>query len=240
MARVQLELGGKNPAVVVEHDDLEGAAREIVSAAFLCSGQRCTAISRVIVAQNQADELVERILAQVGRIRVGDGLEEGTTMGPLVSRGQLETVESYVRRGLESGARLLAGGSRLAGEPDDEGYLYAPTLFDYVAPGSPLAQEEIFGPVLPVIRVGGFDEAVEVANGTRYGLAAALFTSKMKLAQAFSRRVRAGMIHINHGTASQAHVPFGGVKESGQGAYSIGYTAKDFYTNLKTVYVKWE
>ena len=93
--------------MVVAHDDLEGAAREIVSAAFLCSGQRCTAISRVIVAQNQADELVERILAQVGRIRVGDGLEEGTTMGPLVSRGQLETVESYVRRGLESGARLL-------------------------------------------------------------------------------------------------------------------------------------
>lgn len=240
MAKVQLELGGKNPAVVIEHDDLEGAAREIVSAAFLCSGQRCTALSRVIVAQDQADELVERILCHLGGIRVGDGLAEGTTMGPLVSRAQLDTVESYVRRGMETGARLLAGGRRLTSDPDREGYFYAPTIFDHVAPDSPLALEEIFGPVLPVIRVAGFDEAVAVANGTRYGLAAALFTSKMKLAHAFIRRVRAGMIHINHGTASQAHVPFGGVKESGQGAYSIGYTAKDFYTNLKTVYVKWE
>jgi aldehyde dehydrogenase (NAD+) len=240
MARVQLELGGKNPAVVVEHDDLEGAAREIVSAAFLCSGQRCTALSRVIVVDNQADELVERILAHAGRIRVGDGLEEGTTMGPLVSRAQLDTVERYVKLGLESGARLLAGGRRLAPEPDTGGYYYAPTIFDHVAPDSPLALEEIFGPVLPVIRVGGFDEAVDVANGTRYGLAAALFTSKMKLAHAFIRRVQAGMIHINHGTASQAHVPFGGVKDSGQGAYSIGHTAQEFFTNLKTVYVKWE
>jgi aldehyde dehydrogenase (NAD+) len=161
-------------------------------------------------------------------------------MGPLVSRAQLETVEGYVKLGVESGARLLMGGRRLVDAPDREGYFYAPTIFDHVAPESPLALEEIFGPVLPVIRVGSFDEAVAVANGTRYGLAAALFTSKMKLAHAFIRRVRAGMIHINHGTASQAHVPFGGVKESGQGAYSIGHTAKDFYTNLKTVYVKWE
>jgi aldehyde dehydrogenase (NAD+) len=113
-------------------------------------------------------------------------------------------------------------------------------LFDHVKPDSPLAQEEIFGPVLPVIRVSEFEEAIAIANATRYGLAAALFTSRMKLADAFTRRVRAGMIHINHGTASQAHVPFGGVKDSGQGAYSIGHTAKDFYTNLKAVYVKWE
>ena len=240
MAKVQLELGGKNPAVVVDHDDLEGAAREIVSAAFLCSGQRCTALSRVIVSYEQADELVERILAHVNRIRVGDGLDENTTMGPLVSQGQMEIVESYVRRGLDSGARLLAGGRRLADDPDREGYFYAPTLFDAIQPGSPLAQEEIFGPVLPVIRVSGFDEAVAVANSTRYGLAAALFTARMKLAHAFIQRVQAGMIHVNHGTASQAHVPFGGIKDSGQGAFSIGHTAKEFYTNVKTVYLKWE
>ena len=109
-----------------------------------------------------------------------------------------------------------------------------------MTPDSPLALEEIFGPVLPVIRVRGFEEALEVANSTRYGLAAALFTSKMKYAHAFAETVQAGMIHINHGTASQAHVPFGGVKESGLGAYSIGHTAKDFYTNVKAVYVKWE
>jgi aldehyde dehydrogenase (NAD+) len=240
MAKVQLELGGKNPAVVVDHDDLEGAAREIVSAAFLCSGQRCTALSRVIVVDNQAEELVERILSHVNRIRPGDGLEANTTMGPLVSKAQMETVEGYVRAGLKFGDKLLAGGRRLVEDPDRQGYFYAPTLFDHVTPDSPLATEEVFGPVLPIIRVGGFEEAVAVANSTRYGLAAALFTARMNLAQAFVRTVRAGMIHVNHGTASQAHVPFGGVKDSGQGAYSIGYTAKEFYTNVKAVYAKWE
>jgi aldehyde dehydrogenase (NAD+) len=240
MAKVQLELGGKNPAVVVDHDDLEGAAREIVSAAFLCSGQRCTALSRVIVVENQAEELTERILSHVNRIRVGDGLKSDTTMGPLVSQAQLETVEGYVRAGLAFGDKLLVGGRRLVEDPDRQGYFYAPTVFDHVTPDSPLATEEIFGPVLPIIRVGGFEEAVAVANRTRYGLAAALFTSRMSLAQAFVRTVRAGMIHVNHGTVSQAHVPFGGVKDSGQGAYSIGHTAKDFYTNVKAVYVKWE
>jgi acyl-CoA reductase-like NAD-dependent aldehyde dehydrogenase len=240
MAKVQLELGGKNPAVVVDFDDLELAAREIVGAALQCSGQRCTALSRVIVAEDQADALVEKILAQVNRIQVGDGLDEKTTMGPLSGKSQLETVERFVRIGLETGARLLAGGRRLVDDPDRNGYFYAPTVFDHVTPDSPLALEEIFGPVLPVIRVGGFDEAVQVANGTRYGLAAALFTRDMKMAHVFARSVQAGMIHINHGTASQAHVPFGGVKDSGLGAYSIGHTAKDFYTNLKAVYVKWE
>ncbi len=240
LAKVQLELGGKNPAVVVDCDDLSGAASQIVSAALQCSGQRCTALSRVIVAENQADALVEQILAQVDRIQVGDGLDAKVTMGPLSSKSQLETVEAYVRRGIETGAKLRAGGRRLVDDPDREGYFYAPTVFDHVDAGSALAREEIFGPVLPVIRVGGFEEALAVANGTRYGLAAALFTSKMAFAHAFMRTVQAGMIHVNHGTASQAHVPFGGVKDSGLGAYSIGHTAKDFYTNVKTVYVKWE
>ncbi|MCC7176310.1 MAG: aldehyde dehydrogenase family protein [Bryobacterales bacterium] len=240
LAKVQLELGGKNPAVVVDYDDLEGAAREIVSAALQCSGQRCTAISRVIVGEDQADALVQELLAQISRIRVGDGLDEKTTMGPLSSKTQLETVERYVQIGRDSSAKLLAGGRRLAEDPDRQGYFYAPTLFDHVSPDSPLALEEIFGPVLPVIRVRDFDQALEVANASRYGLAAALFTTKMKCAQAFMRTIRAGMIHINHGTASQAHVPFGGVKDSGLGAYSIGHTAKEFYTNVKAVYVKWE
>jgi aldehyde dehydrogenase (NAD+) len=240
MAKVQLELGGKNPAVVFDHDDLEGAAREIVAAAFQCSGQRCTALSRVIVSNAQADELVNRIAGQMALIRVGDGLEAGTTMGPLVSKAQMEAVDSYVRGGIERGEALVAGGRVLADDPDRQGYFYAPTLFDYVKPASPVAQQEIFGPVLPVIRAGDFDEAIAIANATRYGLAACLFTARMKLADRFARRVRAGMIHINHGTASQAHVPFGGVKDSGQGAYSIGHTAKEFYSNLKAVYMKWE
>lgn len=239
MARVQLELGGKNPAVVIDYDDLDAAACEIVGAAFLCSGQRCTALSRVIVTEAQADALVERILDHVWQIRVGDGLVEGTTMGPLVSKQQLETVNGYVREGVDSGCVLLAGGQPLVENPDQEGYYYAPTVFDQVPPASPLAREEIFGPVLPVIRVRDAEEAISVANSTRYGLAASVFTSRLHLVHEFARRVEAGMIHVNHGTASQAHVPFGGVKDSGQGAYSIGPTAKDFFTNIKAVYVKW-
>jgi aldehyde dehydrogenase (NAD+) len=238
LARVQLELGGKNPAIVVDYDDLEGAAREIVAAAFLCSGQRCTALSRVIVIDRQADALLERILSEVQRIKVGDGLCETTTMGPLVSRTQLHTVDGYVKRGLEWGSRLLAGGKVLVENPDEDGYFYAATVFDQVSPASPLATDEIFGPVLPIIRVHDADEAIAVANVTRYGLAASVFTSRLDLIPQFIARIETGMVHVNHGTASQAHVPFGGRKESGQGAYSIGPTAREFYTHVKTVYAK--
>jgi alpha-ketoglutaric semialdehyde dehydrogenase len=239
LSRVQLELGGKNPAVVIDHEDLDGAAREIVAAAFLCSGQRCTAISRVIVSEGQADALVERILFHVSRIKVGDGLDAATTMGPLVSDGQLRTVDRYVRLGIESGCELLAGGKPLAEEPEKQGYFYAPTVFDRVTPESRLATDEIFGPVLPILRVRDLEEAIAIANGTRYGLAASVFTSRLGYVQQFASRVQAGMIHVNHGTASQAHVPFGGVKDSGQGAYSIGPTAREFYTNAKAIYIRW-
>lgn len=239
LSRVQLELGGKNPAVIMDCTDLDGAAREIVAAAFLCSGQRCTAISRVVVSEAEADALVERILSHVARIKVGDGLDPSTTMGPLVSQGQLSSVDRYVRQGVESGSALLVGGQALGDDPARQGYYYAPTVFDRVPADSPLATEEIFGPVLPVLRVRDLDEAITVVNGTRYGLAASLFTSQLSHIHQFSGRVKAGMIHVNHGTASQAHIPFGGVKDSGQGAYSIGPTAREFYTNAKAIYVRW-
>ena len=239
MAKVQLELGGKNPAIVLECEDLDGAAQEIVAAAFLCSGQRCTALSRVIVEESQADPLLEQLKIHMVKIRVGNGLDPQTTMGPLVSQGQMETVAGYVRKGLEDRATLVVGGRPLVEDPCAEGYFYAPTLFDHVSPNSALAREEIFGPVLPLIRVHSPDEAFEVANSTRYGLAASLFTDNRHLAHEFIQRMESGMVHINHGTASQAHVPFGGVKDSGQGAFSIGPTVKDAFTNVKTVYIKW-
>ena len=239
MAKVQLELGGKNPAIVLECEDLDGAAQEIVAAAFLCSGQRCTALSRVIVEESQADLLLEQLKIHMVKIRVGNGLDPQTTMGPLVSQGQMETVAGYVRKGLEDRATLVVGGRPLVEDPCAEGYFYAPTLFDHVSPNSALAREEIFGPVLPLIRVHSPDEAFEVANSTRYGLAASLFTDNRHLAHEFIQRMESGMVHINHGTASQAHVPFGGVKDSGQGAFSVGPTVKDAFTNVKTVYIKW-
>ncbi|HVN79776.1 MAG TPA: aldehyde dehydrogenase family protein [Terriglobia bacterium] len=239
MAKVQLELGGKNPAVVVDCDDLEGAAREIVAAAFLCSGQRCTALSRVIVANEQADVLLEHLVRLVRQIKVGDGLSESTNMGPLVSKSQLEVVDGYVKRGIDCGAVALTGGRYLVEDPDDQGYFYAPTVLDRVKPDSPVAREEIFGPVLPILRVRDHREAIAVANDTPYGLAASLFTSRLSIISEFIETVESGMVHVNHGTASQAHVPFGGVKDSGQGSYSIGPTAKDFFTSVKSVYVKW-
>jgi len=239
MAKIQLELGGKNPAIVVECNDLDTAAQEIVAAAFLCSGQRCTALSRVIVEESQADQLREHLLTHIGKIRVGNGLDPQTTMGPVVSWKQMEAVAGYVRQGLEDDATLVAGGRALAQNPETEGYFYAPTLFDHVSPKSVLACEEIFGPVLPLIRVKGSQEALEVANSTRYGLAASLFTANPQFVNEFIQNVESGMVHVNHGTASQAHIPFGGVKDSGQGAFSIGPTVKDAFTNVKTVYIKW-
>ena len=239
MAKLQLELGGKNPAIVLECDDLDGAAQEIVAAAFLCSGQRCTALSRVIVQESQADQMRQHLVTHMEKIRVGNGLDPQTTMGPLVSRHQLETVAGYVRKGLHDHSTLVAGGQQLTESPESEGYYYAPTLFDYVSADSALAQEEIFGPVLPMIRVRNAEQALEVANGTRYGLAASLFTGNRHLVDKFVQHVESGMVHVNHGTASQAHVPFGGVKDSGLGAFSIGPTVKDAFTNVKAVYIKW-
>jgi alpha-ketoglutaric semialdehyde dehydrogenase len=239
MAKVQLELGGKNPAVVMDCDDPEGAAREIVAAAFLCSGQRCTALSRVIVKNEQADALLEHLVHLAAQIKVGDGLDRTTNMGPLVSRGQLEIVDNYVKRGVECGAHILAGGHCLVEDVEEQGYFYAPTLLDGVQPDSPVAQEEIFGPVLPILRVRDSQEAIAIANDTPYGLAASLFTSRLSIISEFIEGVQTGMVHVNHGTASQAHVPFGGVKDSGQGAYSIGPTVKDFFTSVKSVYIKW-
>jgi acyl-CoA reductase-like NAD-dependent aldehyde dehydrogenase len=238
LAAVQLELGGKNPAVVIDYDDLQGAAREIVSAAFQCTGQRCTALSRVIVLESQASELVEMLVSEVGRIKVGDGMSAETTMGPLVSMGQLQSTAGYVTQAGKEGLAAITGGKPLVDDPAREGYYYAATVFDGVSPESPLAKEEIFGPVLPVIRVRDVDEAMSIANATHYGLAAALFSSRRDVISRFTANIDAGMIHINHGTASQAHVPFGGRKDSGQGAFSIGPTSREFFAQVKTIYAK--
>jgi aldehyde dehydrogenase (NAD+) len=238
LASVQLELGGKNPAVVIDYDDLQGAAREIVSAAFQCTGQRCTALSRVVVLESQANELVENLVAEVGRIKVGDGMSAETTMGPLVSMGQLQSTAGYVTQAGKEGLSAISGGKPLVDDPAKEGYYYAATVFDGVSPESPLAQEEIFGPVLPVIRVRDVDEAMSIANATHYGLAAALFSTRRDVISRFTGNIEAGMIHINHGTASQAHVPFGGRKDSGQGAFSIGPTSREFFAQVKTIYAK--
>ncbi len=234
LTKVQLEMGGKNAALVYDAEDLEVAAREIVSAAYSSTGQRCTAISRVVVSDEEHDELVERIKELAEQVIVGYGLDTEVQMGPLVSREQLETSERYVEQAVRDGARVVCGGSRV--DVGRDGFYYAATVMDAVAPESALAREEVFGPVLAVLRASSFEEGTHICNATAYGLAACVFTKSLARARGFVAEVDSGMVHVNHGTASQPHIPFGGSKESGYGSFSIGPTAQDFYLADKIVY----
>lgn len=234
--KLQLEMGGKNPAVVSSYADIPHAATEISAAAFAVAGQRCTAISRVIVTPDVREELERTLVERAKALRVGHGSEEGTTMGPIVSKNQFEKIHGSVQAGIGEGARVLTGGSPLTEGAYSEGNFYPPTIVTDVARNSILACEEVFGPVLSIIPVRDFEEALEVANETRYGLTASVFTDDMNLSHSFVTRSQSGMVHVNHGTTSEGQVPFGGIKQSGQGAYGIGDTSKDFFTCLKAVY----
>lgn len=236
LARTQLELGGKNAAVVLDYADLAGAAKQIVSAAFACSGQRCTSISRVVVLQAHAEELTAALLAEIRQLRVGPAWESGVHMGPLVNKEQLEAVQRYVQLGREEGAELLSGGEILRGGAYDTGAYMAPALFGGVTESMTIAREEIFGPVLAVIEADTKEDALRIANATEYGLAASVFTGSLNDANQFAARLEAGMVHINHGTSSEAHMPFGGVKHSGFGAFSIGSSNRQFFTENKVIY----
>jgi aldehyde dehydrogenase (NAD+) len=234
--KVQLEMGGKNGCVVAGCEDPRDAAAQIVAAAYQASGQRCTAISRVIVLEEQREELEAALVEETKKLKVGRGLDEETTMGPLSSRNQLQRSIHYVDLAQSDGARVLLGGREATGEGFDDGHYYEPTILTDVKPGTPAAVDEIFGPVLVVTPVKDFEEALEVHNEVHYGLTSSIFTDDMDLAQAFVRGSEAGMVHVNNGTVSEGHMPFGGVKQSGMGAYGIGATNKEFFTNLKVVY----
>jgi len=233
LGAVQLELGGKNAAYVHSAGDLRQVAAEITNAAIQATGQRCTSISRVIVQEEIADELVALLTEAWSGLKVGPGDAEGTIVGPLVNNSQLKRVQKYVQLGAEEGAVRTT-----PHRPVPEGLYHPPTIFDHVTPDMAVAREEIFGPVLTVIRVRDVQEAITIVNDTEYGLAAVVFSQDLDVAMRFSREVRAGMVHINHGTLSQPHVPFGGVKDSGSGAFSIGLTNAEFFTQSKVVYLK--
>lgn len=239
LAKTQLELGGKNPAIVLDYQDAASVAKQIISAAFACSGQRCTSISRVIVVKEKKAELTEALLQELKQIKVGPAWEQGVSMGPLVNKGHLDSVLEYLKIGLEEGARLRYGGEVLTEGLFSEGAYMNPALLDLVSPDMRVAKEEIFGPVLCVIEVEDKEEALEVANNVEYGLAAAIFTNQISDAYHLADEVEAGMLHINHGTASAAHMPFGGVKQSGTGAFSIGSSNVEFFTETKVVYFEY-
>jgi alpha-ketoglutaric semialdehyde dehydrogenase len=238
MIRVQCEMGGKNPVVVLADADLDLAVESTAQGAFGSTGQRCTATSRVIVEEAIADRFVDALVARAGRVRVGDGLKEGIEMGPAVDEAQLETDLEYIGVGESEGARLLCGGHRPNGDAFANGYFVEPTVFDHVTTRMRIAQEEIFGPVVSVIRVKDFDEALEAANSVRYGLSSAIFTSDTARVFRFIDGIEAGIVHVNSGTpGGEAQLPFGGTKATGVGPREQGSAAAEFFTELKAVYV---
>jgi methylmalonic acid semialdehyde dehydrogenase len=235
--KVQCEMGGKNPVVVLADADLKMALESVVGGAFASTGQRCTASSRVVVEEKVADEFVAMLVERTKTFAVGDGLVPGIEMGPSVDETQMNTVLKYIEIGKKEGT-LLCGGARMSGPKYEKGWFVAPTIFDKVASDSRIAQEEIFGPVLSVIRVKDFDEALEVANSVRYGLSSSIYSTDSNKIFEFIDRIETGMTHVNSPTVGgEAHVPFGGTKHSSIGPHEVGHGAMDFYTDTKVVYL---
>ncbi|MCA1592653.1 MAG: aldehyde dehydrogenase family protein [Acidobacteria bacterium] len=236
--KVQAEMGGKNPVIVLEDADMNLAVESTAQGAFGSAGQRCTATSRAIVVDKIADNFIERMIARAESYKLGDGMDASTEIGPVVDGSQFKSVLRYIDIGREDGASLVCGGSPADGANLRKGYFIKPTVFAGVTPDMRIAREEIFGPVLSVIRVRDFDEAMRVANDSEYGLSSSIFTNDAARIFRFVDEIETGMTHINSPTTGgEAHVPFGGIKSTGIGEREQGSTALDFYTELKVVYV---
>jgi len=237
LKRLSLELGGKNAAVVLRDADLDLAVDGILWSAFGTTGQRCTACSRVIVEQPVADELVRRLADRARALRLGSGLDEGVDVGPLVNGAALEKVESYIEVG-KGEAELVCGGFRAADGELAHGFFFQPSIFAGVRPMDRIGQEEIFGPVLSVIPVADYAEAMTAANQTRYGLSASVFTRDVNATFRAMRDFETGIVYVNAGTTgAETHLPFGGWKETGNGHREAGHAALDTYTEWKSIYV---
>ncbi|QRG65211.1 aldehyde dehydrogenase family protein [Brevibacillus choshinensis] len=237
LKRISLELGGKNAVIVMEDADLDQAAAGIVKAAFTTTGQRCTAASRVIVVESVREELEQRIVALTEKLKVGNGLETGIDIGPLANASQLKTVETYVEIAKQEGGRLLTGGFALKEAAYQGGFYYAPTVVTNVRRDHRIAREEIFGPVLAIISVEHFEEAIEVNNDTEYGLSTSIYTNSLHYANRASRELEAGLVYINNGTSNaETGMAFGGVKMSGNGHREVSHHAFDCMTEWKTIY----
>jgi aldehyde dehydrogenase (NAD+) len=237
MIRVQAEMGGKNPVVVLADADLDLAVEATAQGAFGSTGQRCTATSRVIVEEEVADRFVEGLAARAARVRVGNGLDSGIDMGPAVDGSQLATDVKYIDIGRAEGT-LVCGGGTLKDGDRAHGHFVEPTVFDHVRPSTRIAQEEIFGPVVSVIRVKGFAEAMEAANGVTFGLSSSVFTGDPAKLFRFVDHIETGIVHVNSGTpGGEAQMPFGGMKGTGVGPREQGETALEFFTEVKAVYI---
>jgi aldehyde dehydrogenase (NAD+) len=234
--KVQLELGGKNPVIVLDDADLDLAVEQTLRGAMFSTGQKCTATSRAIVLQDIAEPFTDLLVSRVRELKVGDPLDEETKVGPLVSSGQFDRVLGYLDVAREEGHHLLLGGDRIDG--DDGGYFVAPTVYADMDPNSRLGQEEVFGPVVGTIRAGSLEQAIEIANSVQFGLSASIFTRDIARAFEFIREIRTGVVHVNSETAgAEPQAPFGGMKESSSHSREQGKSAVEFYTDTKTVYL---
>jgi alpha-ketoglutaric semialdehyde dehydrogenase len=231
--RVQLELGGHNPLIVMADASLDKAVEAAYAGAFWSAGQKCTATRRIYVQDQVYEDFKQGLLERIGRGKVGDPSDPETEVGPIVNDTQMQDVLTAVEQGRREGGTLLAGGERV----DDDGFLVAPTLFEDVADDAMLSREEVFGPVTSLYRFSTLDEAIERANAVEFGLSASIFTRDLGATQRFVNEVEAGLLHVNSQTAgADVHVPFGGIKGSGFGPHEQGRAALEFYTEVVTVY----
>jgi aldehyde dehydrogenase (NAD+) len=238
LKHIHLELGGKNAIIVLDDADLDLAVEGIIWSAFGTSGQRCTAASRVIAHDKVYDQLVSRLVAEAEQMRLGYGWDDDTDVGPVINRSALDKIDSYTQIGKDEGATLLTGGEVATGDGLDKGFYYRPTIFGDVDPQMRIAQEEIFGPTTAVIKVKDVDEAISVSNGIKYGLSSSIFTRDVNTAFRAMRDLKAGITYINAGTiGAEVHLPFGGVKDTGNGHREAGQAALDFFTEWKSIYV---
>ena len=235
----QLELGGKNPAIVLDDADLDLAVASIVKAAYACAGQWCTSTSRVIVTRGIAPTLIARLASEIAKIQMGDGMDPKTGMGPVCGTEQKQNVLEYIRKGLAEGAKLQPGMEDSGTSPEGSCFV-KPVMFTEVTPGMKIAQEEIFGPVLSVLTVDTFEEAMAMANNVPFGLASSMFTRDLGHALAFAEQTDVGLAHVNiMSSYKEPQLEFGGVKESGSGLPEAGSSGIHFFTEHKVVYVKY-
>ena len=238
LRRCALELGGKNAVIVLDDGDLDLAAESVTWAAFGTTGQRCTATSRVIVQRGALKGFTDRLVAKVEQLRVGDGLNAEIDMGPLVNMGRVKAVHAYTEIGRGEGAKLITGGAPLTEGEHSEGAFYRPTIFTDVTPDMRIAREEIFGPFVSIIPVDSYEEAISVANATEYGLSTALFTENSRLTFRAMRDIQSGLVYFNSGTTgSEIHLPFGGMKASGNGHRELGSAAVAEFSETKSIFI---
>ncbi len=234
MKRVSLELGGKNPIIVMDDADLNLAVDGVLWGAFGTTGQRCTAASRVIVNEKVLPVFQKKLIERTKKLKLGDGLDENIDIGPVINNSQLQKIANYVRIGKEEGAKLLYGGNIVKPMP---GYFFEPTIFSDVVPDMRIAQEEIFGPVVSLLQAANLDEAIEIANSVEYGLSSSIYTQNISNAFKAIEKIESGITYINAPTiGAEIHLPFGGVKSTGNGTREAGTTAIEEFTEIKTVY----